>query len=178
MISYRIIPGALGDVLLRADGASLSGLFFVGQKYYPAAAMPAIPAGTPPAAARAVFEQAASELDDYFAGRLRVFTVPLAPGGSAFQHAVWQALRAIPFGATVSYGALAATLGLPPTHARAVGGAVGRNPLSVIVPCHRVLGAGGGLTGYAGGTGRKRALLRLEGVAAAAAAPLFRELAA
>ncbi|WP_454732562.1 MULTISPECIES: methylated-DNA--[protein]-cysteine S-methyltransferase [Cupriavidus] len=174
MIAYRIIPSPLGDVLLRADEARLSGLFFVGQKYYPAAATPA---AAVPAAARAVFEQAAGELDDYFAERLRAFTVPLALGGSAFQHAVWQALCAIPFGETVSYGGLAAELGLPPTHARAVGGAVGRNPLSVIVPCHRVLGAGGGLTGYAGGTDRKRALLRLEGTAAATALPILRQSA-
>ncbi|WP_420997804.1 methylated-DNA--[protein]-cysteine S-methyltransferase [Cupriavidus sp. 30B13] len=174
MIAYRIIPSPLGDVLLRADEARLNGLFFAGQKYYPAAATPA---AAVPAAARTIFEHAASELDDYFAERLQVFTVPLALGGSAFQHAVWQALCAIPFGETVSYGELAAELGLPPTHARAVGGAVGRNPLSVIVPCHRVLGAGGDLTGYAGGTDRKRALLRLEGTAAATALPILRQSA-
>ncbi len=98
-------------------------------------------------------------------------------GGSPFQHAVWQALCEIPFGATTSYGELGAGLGLGPTHARAIGGAVGRNPLSVIVPCHRVLGASGDLTGYAGGTDRKRALLRLEGTAAAMALPILRQSA-
>jgi methylated-DNA-[protein]-cysteine S-methyltransferase len=175
MIAYRIVASPLGKVLLRADGARLSGLFFAGQKYYPAAATPDADV---PAAAKPLFEQAADELADYFAERLQAFSVPTMLAGSPFQRSVWQALREIPFGETVSYGELAAGLGLAPTHARAVGGAVGRNPLSVIVPCHRVLGASGDLTGYAGGTDRKRALLKLEGTAAAMALPILRQAAA
>ncbi|MDF3837647.1 methylated-DNA--[protein]-cysteine S-methyltransferase [Cupriavidus basilensis] len=174
MIAYRIVASPLGEVLLRADGARLSGLFFAGQKYYPAAATAD---AAVPAAAKPILEQAADELADYFAERLQAFTVPMLLAGSPFQRTVWQALCAIPFGETTSYGELAAGLGLAPTHARAVGGAVGRNPLSVIVPCHRVLGASGDLTGYAGGTDRKRALLRLEGTAAAMALPILRQSA-
>lgn len=174
MTRYRIIESPLGDVLLRADGAALTGVFFAGQKYYPAEARASIDV---PADTARVFAQAREELDAYFDGALQAFTVPMALKGSAFQRGVWQALREIPFGETLSYGALAAGLGLGPTHARAVGGAVGRNPLSVIVPCHRVLGASGDLTGYAGGTDRKRALLRLEGNAAAAQLPIVRQAA-
>ena len=174
MIAYRIVASPLGEMLLRVDGARLSGLFFSGQKYYPAAATPD---ASVPAAAKPVFEQAADELADYFAERLQVFTVPMVLGGSPFQRAVWQALCEIPFGETTSYGELGAGLGLAPTHARAIGGAVGRNPLSVIVPCHRVLDARGDLNGYAGGTDRKRALLRLEGTAAAMALPILRQSA-
>ena len=99
-------------------------------------------------------------LDAYFAGeRPGVVDVPLAPRGTAFQRRVWDALLAIPYGETRTYGELAAALG---SSARAVGSAVGKNPVSVIIPCHRVLGAGGSLTGYAGGLDRKRALLALE----------------
>ncbi len=172
MTRYRIIDSPLGDVLLRADGAALTGAFFAGQKYYPGETGPRTDV---PAATARVFDQAQEELGGYFAGELQAFTVPFAFAGTAFQRDVWQALCEIPFGATTSYGDLAAGLGLAPTHARAVGGAVGRNPLSVIVPCHRVLGADGDLTGYAGGTDRKRALLRLEGTAAAPSLPIVRQ---
>jgi methylated-DNA-[protein]-cysteine S-methyltransferase len=96
--------------------------------------------------------------------------VPFRFVGSSFQQRIWQALWDIDFGETSTYGQLAAELGLPPSHSRAVGGAVGRNPLSIIVPCHRVVGASGALTGYAGGIDRKRALLALEGVLDAAVA--------
>ena len=100
-------------------------------------------------------------LDDYFAGKNPdASALPLSPKGTAFQRAVWQELRKIPYGETESYGALAARLG---SSARAVGSAVGRNPLSIIIPCHRVLAADGGLTGYAGGLENKKKLLRLEG---------------
>jgi len=104
---------------------------------------------------------AASELDDYFAGKLFRFTVPLDLRGTPFQHQVWQLLQNIPYGETVSYGELARSLGRA-NAARAVGGAVGSNPISIIVPCHRVIGANGNLTGYGGGLSRKRALLDLE----------------
>lgn len=161
MTSYRHIDSPLGTILLRVQGAHLTGLFFAGQKYHPAGI--ADSREVPPADA-AVLDRAASELAEYFAGRRDAFTVPVRFAGSPFQQRVWEALLAIPCGETASYGELARALGLPPTHARAVGGAVGRNPLSVIVPCHRVLGSAGALTGYAGGIERKRALLQREGV--------------
>ncbi len=103
----------------------------------------------------------ARELDEYFAGRRRAFDLVLAPAGTPFQLAVWEELRRIPFGGTTTYGELARRVGRP-TAARAVGAAVGRNPISIIVPCHRVVGSDGALTGFAGGLDRKRALLALE----------------
>ncbi|KWR74696.1 methylated-DNA--[protein]-cysteine S-methyltransferase [Cupriavidus sp. IDO] len=175
MTSYRLIDSPLGAILLRAEGNALTGVYFEGQKYYPGGAD--FDDERPPEAAARVFRQAAEELAEYFAGERETFCVPMRFAGSAFQNRVWEALRAIPFGATVSYGELAASIGLPPTHARAIGGAVGRNPLSVMVPCHRVLGASGDLTGYAGGTDRKRALLRLEGTAAAVHLPIMQQSA-
>ena len=111
------------------------------------------------------FGEVGRQLDEYFAGRRRQFDLPLAPSGSPFQLAVWEELRRIPWGTRVTYGELAARLGKPRS-ARAVGAAVGRNPISIVVPCHRVLGAGGRLTGYAGGLERKRILLDLESGAA------------
>jgi methylated-DNA-[protein]-cysteine S-methyltransferase len=161
MSSHQIIDSPLGDILLRAETGALTGVFFAGQKYYPGQARP-----TPamPAADARVLAQAAEEIGAYFDGAAHRFTVPYRFLGSAFQQRIWQALCEIGFGETSTYGQLGAGLGLPPSHSRAVGGAVGRNPLSIIVPCHRVLGASGDLTGYAGGVDRKRALLTLEGV--------------
>lgn len=104
----------------------------------------------------------ADALDAYFEGRLRRFRLPLAAEGTPFQHAVWDALVRVPFGATTSYAALAAAVGRSGA-ARAVGRANAQNPLSIVVPCHRVIGTSGALTGYAGGLARKRALLELEG---------------
>lgn len=166
MIHYRTITGPLGDVLWRAEGGCLTGAFFAGQKYHPGVFADA---AAPDTDAARLFDAATHELQEYFAGVRQRFTVPLAPVGSRFQQDVWRALLAIPFGETTTYGALAARLGLPGGHARAVGGAVGRNPISVIVPCHRVLGSQGALTGYAGGVPRKLALLRLEGIGIAMA---------
>ena len=108
---------------------------------------------------------ARQQLTDYFAGTRREFTVPLHPHGTAFQLAVWQELSRIPFGITISYAELARRIGKP-TATRAVGAANGRNPIPIIVPCHRVIGADGSLTGYSGGLSIKRKLLALEGVAA------------
>ena len=105
--------------------------------------------------------QTAREFDDYFAGRRRVFGVPLDAAGTEFQQRVWQALLRIPMGALSTYGEIARQLGRPEA-ARAVGAAVGRNPIAIIVPCHRVVGSDGSLTGYAAGLPRKRALLALE----------------
>lgn len=171
MNSHQIIDSPLGDILLRAEGGCLTGVFFAGQKYYPAHDYPAHdypPHGRPQAPASGadarVLALAAEELAAYFYGELHAFTVPVRFAGSPFQQRIWQALCDLGFGETSTYGQLAAGLGLPPAHSRAVGGAVGRNPLSVIVPCHRIVGASGSLTGYAGGLDRKRALLALEGI--------------
>jgi methylated-DNA-[protein]-cysteine S-methyltransferase len=147
----------LGPMLLAATDKGLAGLWFEGQRHGPDTrgwiAQPDHP----------VLRAAKSQLDDYFAGRRLHFELPLdLQAGTAFQHSVWEALLAIPPGATTSYGALGQRIGKP-TASRAVGAAVGRNPLSIVVPCHRVLGTGGALTGYAGGLERKTALLRLEG---------------
>lgn len=105
--------------------------------------------------------RAQEQLAAYFEGRLTAFALPLAPKGTAFEQAVWRALQKIPYGQTQSYGEIAVKIGRPGA-ARAVGGACGRNPLHVIVPCHRVLGANGKLTGFAAGFERKRTLLALE----------------
>jgi len=109
------------------------------------------------------FREAKSQLRAYFGGELREFSLPLDPQGTPFQHRVWRALRAIPFGQTQTYGELARGIGRP-TAARAVGAANGRNPLPILVPCHRVIGQSGRLTGYAGGLKIKQALLELEGI--------------
>lgn len=115
----------------------------------------------------AVCQDAARQIRAYFAGALTDFDLPLAPEGTPFQQAVWAALLTLPYGATTHYGALAEALGRP-SAARAVGAAVGRNPLWLIIPCHRVIGRDGALTGYAGGLDRKRALLDLEAAHATA----------
>jgi methylated-DNA-[protein]-cysteine S-methyltransferase len=108
-----------------------------------------------------VLRLAAEQLAAYFAGSLRSFALPLAPAGTAFQLAVWEQLRLIPYGSTVSYGELAGRLGAP-NASRAVGLANGRNPIAIVVPCHRVIGADGSLTGFGGGMAAKRTLLDLE----------------
>lgn len=151
----------LGTILLAASAQGLAGLWFEGQRHGPVgyAQWPAQPA-------HPVLSQARRQLDAYFAGKHEGFDLPLdITGGTDFQGRVWAALRAIPAGVTQSYAMLAARIGAPRA-VRAVGAAVGRNPVSIIVPCHRVLGAAGALTGYAGGLERKTALLRLEGVLA------------
>jgi len=148
--------GPLGPLTLLGTPEAVVAVLFDGQKHEAAHLRPAAP-GEP-----APVTLLRRELDAYFAGRLRRFTAPLAPQGAPFQAAVWQALLDIPFGQTTSYGALAARLGNAKA-SRAVGAAVGRNPISIAIPCHRVVGAAGKLTGYAGGLDRKRALLALEG---------------
>lgn len=116
-----------------------------------------------PGAVLALFEQAQKELHQYFRGARKAFTVPLHLEGTEFQKKVWHALLDIPYGESVSYGQVARSAGLTPQHGRPVGTAVGRNPITIIVPCHRVLGGSGMLTGYTGGLERKFALLELEG---------------
>ena len=109
-----------------------------------------------------VLDEAISQLEEYFAGTRREFDLPLDPAGTEFQQSAWMVLRTIPYGTTMTYGALAGAIGLKPGAARAVGGANARNPISIVVPCHRVVGASGALTGYAGGVEAKRRLLALE----------------
>ncbi|MDF1485723.1 methylated-DNA--[protein]-cysteine S-methyltransferase [Ramlibacter sp. H39-3-26] len=159
------LQSPLGGVRLAASDAGLAGLWFDGQRHSPdTTGWRDAPAGTP---AAALLREAAEQLLGYFAGRRPQFSLPLdLSRGTAFQQAVWQALQAIPRGRTTTYGAIAGRLGRPAA-VRAVGAAVGRNPVSVVVPCHRVLGADGGLTGYAGGLERKSALLALEGAGGA-----------
>ena len=147
----------LGPMVLAASPRGLVGVWFDGQRHQPD------PAGWPVDDAHPVLRAAIEQLQAFFAGQRSRFDLPLdLSSGTAFQQAVWQALRQIPSGATLSYGAIGRQLERP-LAVRAVGAAVGRNPVSVIVPCHRVLGQDGALTGYAGGLARKRALLTLEG---------------
>ena len=152
----------LGPLLLVRTRAGLAGAWFDGQRHHP----PAYDAPLHPD--DALLAQAAAQLERYFEGGEAAFDVALDLVGSPFQRAVWLALLAIPRGRTRSYADIARSVGAPAA-VRAVGAAVGRNPLSIVVPCHRVLGSDGTLTGYAGGLDRKAALLRLEGVEAAAA---------
>ena len=152
------VGSPLGELLITSDGDALTGVRF--ERHAHAAPLSTHSRRDERAAPLA---EAKRQLAAYFAGELRAFTLPLAPRGSEFQRKVWAALGEIPFGATSSYGALARRLGAP-NHARAVGHANGRNPLSILVPCHRVVGASGALTGYAGGVDRKRWLLSHEGI--------------
>jgi methylated-DNA-[protein]-cysteine S-methyltransferase len=147
----------LGPMIVAATPRGVAGIWFEGQKHMPGnSAWPLQPD-------HPVLLQAIEQLDEYFKGVRSTFDLPLdLQGGTAFQQSVWQALLAIPRGGTTSYGQLGQRIGRPAA-VRAVGAAVGRNPVSVVVPCHRVVGADGSLTGYAGGLERKTALLQLEG---------------
>jgi methylated-DNA-[protein]-cysteine S-methyltransferase len=162
-VYFDCITLPLGAMVLASDGDALTGAWFDGQRHQP-------PVG--PAWQRrpglAVLRRAASELAEYFARERTTFDLPLAPAGTPYQHAVWRAIAGVPFGATIAYRELAARAGCPRS-IRAAGAATGRNPLSIIVPCHRIVGADGDLTGYAGGLPRKRALLELERVRVAVA---------
>lgn len=152
---YAVVGSPVGELLLTGDGEALSGLFMLPDaKYVPAIGADWIRDDT-------AFDAVRTQLDEYFAGDRRTFGVPLAPRGTPFQRAVWRRLTTIPYGRTLSYGAMAAALGTP-TASRAVGAANGRNPISIIVPCHRVIASNGALTGYAGGLDKKRRLLALE----------------
>ena len=156
----RIYASPLGEIILSAHGGALVGLWFRGQKYEQAGLEKLCAAGSDADADRKVLGQAARWLDGYFSGQKPEIDFPIAPPGTDFQKRVWAELRRIPYGETATYGALARRLGC--ASARAVGAAVGRNPVSILVPCHRVLGSTGSLTGYAGGIERKRRLLELE----------------
>ena len=151
----------LGTILLAADDTGLTGLWFEGQKYF----AQGLDKETEEKEF-SVFQTARRWLDVYFSGQAPDFQVPLRFQGTAFQKEVWEILLSIPYGGTTTYGAiakqLAAKRGLPHLSAQAVGSAVGHNKISIIVPCHRVIGADGSLTGYAGGIWRKEKLLALE----------------
>ena len=156
---YTEFPSPLGVIGLRGTADGLTGVYMEEHHH------------GPPAEERAAWTrqdvrlaEARAQLEEYFAGARTVFDLPLdleGTGGTSFQRRVWAALCEVPYGATISYGELARRIGQPAA-VRAVGLANGRNPLSIIVPCHRVIGAGGALTGYGGGMARKRALLDLE----------------
>ncbi len=160
-------PTPLGELTLVASSSGLAGAWFDNQRHLPAALSTQLigqSAIWPEQVSHPILQEAIKQLTAYFAGQKNNFDLPLdLSAGSEFQQAVWQALLAIERGSTTSYGSLSASIGRP-SAVRAVGGAIGRNPLSIIVPCHRVIGSSGSLTGYAGGLERKLSLLQLEGV--------------
>lgn len=151
---HAVMDSPVGRLTLVGEGGTLAGLYLTEQRYRP-------PEDHFGPRDDQLFSAAAEQLREYFAGTRTEFTVPLAPRGTPFQHQVWAALREVPFGDTVTYGELAERIGRP-NAARAVGHANGHNPISIIVPCHRVVGSGGSLTGYGGGLPRKRFLLEHE----------------
>ena len=160
MTTFARIRTPIGMLLATAEGDKLTGLYFEGGRHAPSAARdwtedPACPP----------LRKCAAQVAAYLEGKRQDFDLPVAPSGTAFQHRVWREIARIPYGRTISYAELAKRAGAPGS-ARAAGAATGRNPLSIIVPCHRVVGSRGSLTGYAGGLDRKARLLRLEGVAA------------
>jgi methylated-DNA-[protein]-cysteine S-methyltransferase len=145
----------LGCMLLAAKDEQLTGVWFVDQRHFPTQAQ------TWPKKRTPLLSRAERDVKAYLEGDLVSFSLPLAVRGTDFQRSVWEVLQAIPYAGTTTYGQLARTLGKP-SAARAVGAAVGRNPWTLVVPCHRVVGAQGSLTGYAGGIERKQHLLALE----------------
>ncbi|GIL06589.1 methylated-DNA--[protein]-cysteine S-methyltransferase [Betaproteobacteria bacterium PRO7] len=157
MTIYTLLDSPLGKLALTSDGGHLTGIHFPRRD-----GRPAVERAWQRDDAAPVLARARTQLAEYFDGRRTRFDLPLRPAGTAFQQSVWRALLKVPFGRTSTYGALAAEIGRP-TAARAVGAAVGANPLAVVVPCHRIIGADGTLTGYAGGLPRKTKLLALEG---------------
>ena len=155
--SYYNSP--LGNILIASDGERLTGLWFVGQKYY----AHTLDEETKDCLNLSLFSTVSDWLDAYFSKQKpSVADLPLAPSGGMFRQSIWNELLAIPYGKVMSYGAIAKRVGCK--SAQAVGGAVGHNPISIIIPCHRVIGSNGSLTGYAGGIDRKLKLLELEGV--------------
>jgi methylated-DNA-[protein]-cysteine S-methyltransferase len=148
------IATPLGKLFATAHGDAITGVYFDGQKYFPSDLLPSNDIN-------AVLMQLRTEIDEYFSGARRTFSAKLLPRGTTFQQQVWKQLEKIPSGKTLTYAEVAGLLGKP-TATRAVASAIGRNPISVVIPCHRVIGSNGSLTGYAGGIERKAALLQLE----------------
>lgn len=165
MRQHTVIDSPYGPLTLVADDSVLCGLYMTAQRHRPPEEDFGPRDDTP-------FAAAADQLAAYFAGELKEFTLELGLRGTPFQRAVWAQLRKIPYGETRTYGELAEALGSPAA-SRAVGLANGRNPIGIIVPCHRVIGAGGGLTGYGGGLDRKRRLLDFESGTAPGGTTLF-----
>ena len=157
---YAFYESPLGKILLTASESALTGLHFVGEKYYPGISLTWQQDEN-----FIVIKIAIAQLGEYFAGQRKSFDIPLAPEGTEFQRQVWNALSKLRFGETSTYAQLARRIGNPKA-VRAVGAANGRNPISIVIPCHRIIGTDGSLTGYAGGLARKEALLRLESVSA------------
>ena len=153
MIYYTAVPSPVGDLRLTSDGISLTGLYLPVHR----------PDDTHWEESKdlAIFNSAKAWLDGYFSGKPGAVEFPLSPAGTAFQQRVWEILLTVPYGQTITYGTIAGQLG-ENMSAQAVGQAVGKNPISIIIPCHRVLGANGQLTGYAGGIENKKWLLRHE----------------
>lgn len=160
MYYTTVYPSPVGRLTLASDGTNLIGLWIEGQKYFGGCVADELTEKLD----IQVFSATKQWLDDYFSGKQPAATaLPLSPIGSSFQQAVWKALCNIPYGKTTTYGEIAKIL-KNPRASQAVGSAVGRNPISIIIPCHRVVGASGSLTGYAGGIDKKIQLLKLEGV--------------
>jgi methylated-DNA-[protein]-cysteine S-methyltransferase len=153
---YDLYESPHGQMLIAANDAGIDGVYFSGQKYFPRNDAHWSRDGE-----NALLRQAKRELAEYFAGTRKRFEVALHPTGTPFQKAVWHAISGVAYGETISYGELARRAGAA-GRARAAGAATGRNPIGILVPCHRIVGADGSLTGYAGGLARKRALLSLE----------------
>ncbi|MBE7192156.1 MAG: methylated-DNA--[protein]-cysteine S-methyltransferase [Gordonia polyisoprenivorans] len=163
---YRSVPTPVDDVLLLAEGEWLIGLYFANHRI-PESEWGSLAGDDDP-----VLSPAVAQLDEYFAGLRQDFDLPLLPRGGALAESIWRLLLDIPYGTTTSYGAIATQLG-DRSLAQQVGQAVGRNPIAIIIPCHRVIGADGSLTGFGGGLERKRILLSLEEPSAEDAGRLF-----
>lgn len=164
MTRYARLRTPLGTLIAIAAGGAVTGLHFDGGRHAPEIAPEwrEEPYASP-------LRECAEQLADYFAGKRQCFDLPVAPRGTPFQERVWREIAKVPFGETITYAELAARAGSPGS-ARAAGAATGRNPLAIVVPCHRIVGTGGALTGYAGGLPRKERLLALEGALEDAAA--------
>jgi methylated-DNA-[protein]-cysteine S-methyltransferase len=156
VVRFDFVASPLGRIRLTANADGVTSVHFEGERYAP----PVHPSWVRDPA-HPLIVRAAAQLAAYFAGARRGFDLPLAPAGTPFQKVVWKAIGAVPAGATITYAELARRAGRPGS-ARAAGAATGRNPIAIVIPCHRIVGADGSLTGYAGGLDRKRALLALE----------------
>ena len=155
---YDTYASPIGGMLLAATDDGLAGVYFDRQKHHPGKGR-----DWKRDPANLHLKRARAQVAEYFAGKRREFDLALDPAGTDFQKAVWIAISGVPFGQTITYGELARRAGVPGS-ARAAGAATGRNPIGLVVPCHRIMGSDGSLTGYAGGLAKKRALLTLEGV--------------